>query len=61
MADWVLGYGKECGIEIMQLEDNGEIDSEVHWEWCNGHDYFVRIENTVWMPLPKPPKDGEQE
>jgi len=60
----VLVYGT-FGFEIMHVEEanyNGGV------EWCNDHDYFVPVHNTLWMELHEPfegenadGEDGEQE
>lgn len=64
MFEDVLVYGS-FGYEIMHIEDanfNGGV------EWCNNHDYFVPVCDTIWIALSElwkfanaDKKDGEQE
>lgn len=49
MFEDVLVYGS-FGYEIMHIEDanfNGGV------EWCNDHDYFVPVCDTIWIALSK--------
>lgn len=60
--DDVLVYGKKFGIETMHIEVYMDVSKRKNcYEWSNDHDYYVAVEGTWWKPLPKPPKDGEQE
>ena len=52
----VLVWEKRAEYEIMHMEKTLQGDM-----WLNDHDFYISTENTWWMPLPKPPKAGEQE
>ena len=49
----VLVWMQKSEHEIMHIEKTYQGDL-----WLNDHDYYFNTENTWWMPLPKPPKEG---
>ena len=52
----VYVFSRRSGLEIMHIEKIYKGDL-----WLNDHDYYFDTENSWWMPLPKPPKESDQE